>query len=155
MLFATFILTLLPFYHGAMRHLDMAFAEQDTERGAAPLLVDFVILFLEGCIFVAIAALIREPVYFAWGFLVLLTVDVVWGFLAYLAFSANRKTAPELTWCWINLVTICFLVVYFYFEKLFGASPAPVDPFYFSLIILFIASIRTVVDYALTWEMYK
>ncbi|MBK9067349.1 MAG: hypothetical protein IPL76_10780 [Gemmatimonadetes bacterium] len=52
--------TLFPFYHGALRHLDDAYLENENhhiKRGA--LIFDFLLLFLHAMCFVVLALLIQ------------------------------------------------------------------------------------------------
>ena len=57
-----FIATLIPFYHGALRHLDRRYIE---EHGAGlkdgALAADFALLFVEGCFLAAMAYLVATP----------------------------------------------------------------------------------------------
>lgn len=66
-LFFTLVVTLVPFYHGALRHLDVTYVEHggaDVKAGA--LLADFLLLFLEGSLFVGLSVLLGRPEVFAW-----------------------------------------------------------------------------------------
>jgi hypothetical protein len=83
--FLAFIVTLIPFYHGALRHLDITYVEQggkQVRNGA--LFADFAILFIEGCLLLALAVLLSTPQFFAWGLAALLAIDTIWGFAAHL-----------------------------------------------------------------------
>src|SRR6185437_11887329 len=73
LLFAAFVVTLLPFYHGALRHIDDAYIESEganIKDGA--LVVDLILLFIHGIVFVVLALLIAIPDEFAWVLIVLL-----------------------------------------------------------------------------------
>src|SRR5207253_2832610 len=89
LLFIAFIATLFPFYHGALRHLDDAYIENDDRRikdGA--LVLDFVLLFLHAVAFVVLSLLLKKPGQFAWVLAVVLSIDVIWGVFAHFASSA-------------------------------------------------------------------
>ena len=143
--FVSFLVTLIPFYHGALRHLDATYIEQDTRqvRGGA-LLADFVILFIESCILLSIAVLLPKPQFFAYGLVILFALDSIWGFIAHFVFSQVAKTKAEVRWALINIVTALTLSVCLIIISIFQLW----------IIILSVSVIRTVVDYVLCWEFY-
>lgn len=66
LLFLAFICTLFPFYHGALRHLDDAYIENDSDHikdGA--LILDFLLLFFHGMAFVVLSLMLTKPGDFA------------------------------------------------------------------------------------------
>ena len=109
--FLAYMVTLVPFYHGALRHLDATYIEQEgREVRSGALMVDFLLLFIEGCLFIALAALLSDARFFSWGLVALLSVDVVWGFGAHIAFTPSKAEKKETAWAVINLVTVIVLV---------------------------------------------
>lgn len=154
--FFTFLITLIPFYHGALRHLDITYVEQGgrhVRKGA--LLVDFSALFIEGCLFVVLSALLTRPLFFVWGLVALLAFDTIWGVTAYLAFSKEGKPKAELTWALINFVSVVVISIYLIVlgfvpsneVEYVGSLKLSAGMFGFSLS-------RTVVDYILCWDTY-
>lgn len=153
-LFFVLVVTLIPFYHGALRHLDVTYVEhggKDVRAGA--LLADFLLLFLEGSLFVALAVLMARPEVFAWTFVALLVLDTIWGFTAHLAFSKHPVLKAEARWAIINAVAVAVLIL---FLILIGAYPPGVPPTAPGLEVglLMIALVRTVLDYMASWEFY-
>jgi len=76
----TFIVLIIPFYHGAVRHLFATYVEQggsETIKNGA-LLADFFLLFFEGCLFVLMASVLNDTVAFGWVLVALLMLDSVW-----------------------------------------------------------------------------
>jgi hypothetical protein len=101
--FVSYLVTLIPFYHGALRHLDATYVEEGGRQvRSGGLLLDFLVLFLESCLLLALAVLLPSPQLYAWGLVALLSVDIIWGFLAHVAFS---KAGAELKWAYINIAT--------------------------------------------------
>ena len=148
------VVTLVPFYHGALRHLDVTYVEQGgTDVRAGALLADFLLLFFEGSLFVALAVLLERPEVFAWTFVGLLALDTMWGFAAHLAFSRHPKLRAEARWAIINAVTVVVTVI---FLILLGAFPPGTVPQSAGLEIglLGLATLRTVVDYIASWGFY-
>jgi hypothetical protein len=149
-----FLSTLLPFYHGALRHLDVTYVEIAPSQGepkAGAFLADFVILFVESCLFIVLAVKITEPVTFTLVFGGLMLFDAIWGFLAHLAFSGPKKGKQELTWAKINFVTLLVIFAFLYTEGLLDNLKAPVQPLTVALVLFVIALARTVVDYWFSW----
>src|SRR5262249_9038673 len=114
LLFFAFLFTLFPFYHGALRHLDDAYLEnQNPNIKDAALIFDFILLFLHALVFVVLALLLHKPANFAWTLTVLMGMDVVWGI--FVNFGSSTKTnelAPEARWAIINA---CFVLAALFF----------------------------------------
>ena len=68
LLSAALLVTLIPFYHGALRHLDEQYAGAGARQARGFVLVDFLVLFLESCVFLALAVSIARPEVFGWLF---------------------------------------------------------------------------------------
>src|SRR5262249_25322391 len=116
---ATFVIILVPFYHGAVRHLFATYVEHGGSshiRNEA-LLADFFLLFLEGCIFVLLASVLGATEKFAIVLVLLLLLDSVWGFLAWLAFTDAKAKYPEPTWALINFVTAALIGLLLTFDE--------------------------------------
>ena len=88
-----YVVTLVPFYHGAMRHLDVTYrqAEAPPVREGA-LLGDFFLLFVEACLFLALANVIAHTTQATWTFLALFALDGLWGLAAYWVFTRSRRS---------------------------------------------------------------
>ena len=152
LLCVAFVATLLPFYHGAMRHLDKTYLEVDEHAAPKPgaLMADFIILFLEGCIFIVLGTKVAHPVAFTFLFTSLLLLDSVWAFFAHLLSPAPRK--QELTWAGINFVTVLVLGGFIYSRGLIDSLSAPVPPSTIGIVLCVIALARTVIDYWFSWK---
>jgi len=111
LLLVAFIATLLPFYHGALRHLDVTWIEKkghDVKSGA--LLADFLILFVEGGLFLVIARQLSSPFHFGVGLAALLAIDVIWGVVAHVAFTQPGADKAEWKWVQNNVITAIALL---------------------------------------------
>ncbi len=152
-----YVATLLPFYHGAMRHLDdrHASATAGTLNDGA-LLADFIILFIEGCWFIALGALVNQPIRFVQGYALLMAVDVGWGVLAHLAFAQRGASRAELRWAAINFFTAALLfgLMQYYDIVPWMTTGSPQNITKCALTICGIAILRTALDYMLTWRLY-
>jgi len=154
MLFVAFILLIFPFYHGAMRHLDNTYLARNSEdvRDYA-LLLDFLLLFLHGLIFVVISMLFKQPEEFLIFVIVILGIDVLWGFLAHLAFSTERENKPEMSWVKTNAAAAVLLLVFILLEKN-NLKWLNSDRTAYCAIILGAMFFRTAVDYGKNWNFY-
>ena len=152
--FLAFLVTLIPFYHGALRHLDITYVEQAGKQvRAGGLLADFTALFIESCLLLALSLLLPTPQFFAWGLLILLAFDSIWAFAAHLGFSQDRKPKAEPRWASINLVTTGVLAICFVIIGIFPPTAGTGEP-KLAICIIAVSVVRTVVDYVSCWEFY-
>src|SRR5688572_19974848 len=65
--FLAFLVTILPFHQGAVRHLFASYVEEGEKQRiiSGALALDFILLFSQACLFVALATLIEKPQFFA------------------------------------------------------------------------------------------
>jgi hypothetical protein len=167
LLLAAFVVTLIPFYHGAMRHLDDVYlidAAADRVRRVA-LAVDFAFLFAESCVLFAMAHQLANPPRFFLFLVLLLVVDVAWLVGGYVAAQPSHRLAMELqllfrprrgqaiaplVWTKNNLFFIALAIVASLILRLWpGLDEAPSA----ALLTLF-ALARTANDYRLSWDFY-
>jgi len=148
--FGAYFATLLPFYHGALRHLDARYVESGAADPHA-LLGDFIVLFVESCVFFALALLLPSPSFFTCALITLLIVDAVWGFVARLIFTPAK---PETHWALINICTAVLLIILL--AVMDGLPPRIPDQANTALgyVVLAVAVLRTVVDYKVTSSFY-
>jgi hypothetical protein len=153
-LFIAFIFLIFPFYHGAMRHLDSTYLTSDSKdvRDYA-LLVDILLLFTHGVFFVVISMLLKQPDEFLLFIMIILAIDVVWGFMAHLAFSPDKDHKAETSWAKINLAALIFMFIFSLVEEntLNWLSNKPIN---YCSIILVIVFVRTLADYGMNWKFY-
>jgi hypothetical protein len=150
--FLTFIVIIIPFHQGAVRHLFATYVEDGgssrIKRGA--LALDFVILFVEACLLVALALLIQKTILFVTALIGLLALDSVWGFMATLAFTGGQAQAAERKWSIINVVAIATLILMYIFgPRLVGGWNYEME-----IAVLVICALRTIIDYYACWEFY-
>jgi hypothetical protein len=154
LLFGAFVATLLPFYHGALRHLDDAYLENESSQikdGA--LIVDFLLLFFHAMAFVVLALLIHRPVDFAWLLIAVLAIDVIWAIFTHFASSSAAAGGAEGKWGLINLMFVGVAVVYLVIQGIYFGTGSPDDAKVAVPIFVF-AVIRTMVDYVWCRRFY-
>lgn len=144
LLSAALLVTLIPFYHGALRHLDEQYSGTDARGARGFVLVDFLVLFLESCLFLALAVSIARPEVFVWLFFALLALDVVWVVLTSKVLGDGSGLAAQRMWRNINLVAAVVLLL----------ASLTVDVGSLSYLILAVALARTGADYGFTWRYY-
>lgn len=149
---AALFVTIIPFYHGAMRHLDQRYVE---ERGAGvrrgALLADFVILFAEACIFTGMALQLASIESFAMWLGVLLMVDALWGILVHACLVKASTGIPELGWAGLNVGASLVLWAWIYYSRSSQASQWAEG---LALGCFAIALVRTMIDYWKFWAFY-
>jgi hypothetical protein len=152
--FVAYLVTLVPFYHGALRHLDTTYFEDiGTRTKPGALMLDWGLLFVESCLLLGLAVLLQRPEAFSLLICGLLGFDAAWAFLASLAFApAGKKHRAEAKWGWINFITALVLAI----SLLYLASLDPSKPieFYRWIIVLLLLIARTVCDYGTCWNYY-
>lgn len=153
LLFSAFIATLFPFYHGALRHIDDAYIESDgTNIKDGALVVDLILLFVHGIVFVVLALLIAKPSEFAWILIVLLATDVLWGIFAHFAVSTSSGLSAELKWLLINFAVVGLLTWYLVANDINFRDTKNTLPL---VIVVFVACvIRSIVDYISCAKFY-
>ena len=147
-----FLVLVIPFYHGAVRHLFATYVENggSTRIKSGALLADFVLLFVEGCLFVMIALLIGATEKMAWATVALLVLDSVWGFLAWLAFTGAHAQFAEKRWALINCVTaVAVSVLLIFGEQTFHNNLRMAQ-----WGIVAVLTLRTIIDYVSCWDFY-
>lgn len=146
LLFIAFVVTLFPFYHGALRHLDDAYIENANRHiKDSALVIDFLLLLLHGIAFVLLSILIAVPNHFAWALIVLLSIDVVWGVFVHFGSSSRYEQTAEWKWTLINLVFVFLSVWYLVAYDIYIAPMS--DPLTLSIPIAIACTFRTLVDY--------
>jgi hypothetical protein len=150
--FLSFLIIIIPFHQGAVRHLFATYVEGGAstriQRGA--LAFDFLILFVEGCLFVALALLIEKPNLFTIVIIALLALDCVWGFLATIAFVGAQAQTAEKKWSIINLAAAAILVLAY----IFGPPLLQGWNIEMKIVVLLICLLRTITDYYWSWDFY-
>jgi len=154
LLFGAMLITLVPFYHGGLVHLDVTYIKKDSaghgKNGAH--LFAFVILFLESCLLVTSAFLscYQKITPFAVMLAILLVVDVLWALATHLWLgTANDKQKIGLRWALINFVSLMVVT-----PMLFVTNHYAVPDLWFASGLLAGSLIRTCCDYKFCWEFY-
>jgi hypothetical protein len=140
------LLTLIPFYHGALRHLDEQYVIAKVQRARrASVLADFLILFLESCAFLILAVSLERPRTFAWFFFGLLALDVAWALLTRRVLALNSDSLDaQKAWGRTNTAAAVAMVLFI----IFGSRAA------LWYAVFSIAMVRTAIDYLFTWRYY-
>jgi len=155
--FVAFLATVLPFYHGALRHLDNMYRVGQNQRsGGGLLFADFLALFTEACLLIAMAASLDRPRRVLILLLLLLLLDIVWlEFFVRVAAPRIRPDAVAKTWghrAWV-LVNTPFLILGVLLLLLHGGG-AEEGALGLASLVGGLALARTVVDYAWSWRFY-
>lgn len=147
-----FVATLVPFYHGAMRHLDKTYIEDQgafVRRGA--LLSDFLLLFIEAGILLGMALHLAELERFVLWLAVLLVFDSVWGVVVLIILTTKPRGWPEFKWAIVNVPTALALGAVLLVADRIGTTQ---DSTVLIVMAPSLAIIRTVIDYAWSWSFY-
>lgn len=148
-----FLATLVPFHHGAIRHLWDAYLENKNDHiRLGAVIPDFALLFLHALGFVVLALLLGFPGQFAWSLIVLLSVDSLWGAYAYFAASSRIGPSYEGRWAVLNFGSVALLAAYLIMNSVgleTGATEAELP-----VLLLLFAVVRTAGDYLWCGRFY-
>ncbi len=167
-LFVVFLVTVIPFFHGALRHMDDAYLDESSPapRNGA-LFADFALLCIEGCLLLALATSVGTPKRFLGIWITLLGLDACWAVGTHLVFSteAGRRlstlrglltaranlVSAHLEWAAINVCASLAVAIYV-------AGTAVLDVFdrddFTVVFILVLGVARTAIDYVTSWSFY-
>lgn len=140
--FVAFVVTLIPFYHGALRHVDEAYIFTRVRPRDLTFLVDYLILFSEAGVLFLLALVIDEPQSFLYVFALLLLVDLAWAIMTH--FLTNRFEEVR-TWATINFVSLLVMALIHWTPMLDAAEP---------VYLVVLAVLRTAADYTFAWKFY-
>lgn len=143
--FLSFIVTVVPFFHGANRYLDDKYILSSKAAPRGALLFDFCMLFLEalGIFVLAMFARIDNNFYAVLAGILLL--DIVW--VLSTCVSSQEKKLPIKWWAVVNIMTL-FCIFIFLWSSLW---PSDVSK---SWMLMAICLVRTALDYMLVWRFY-
>ncbi len=149
------ILTVIPFYHGANRYLDATYVTGERYAVRLALLLDFVMLFLEGLIFFGIAMLSYNENYFYTALAVVLVFDAIWVVSTKITERISDIELPShkiYVWAILNIITAFLICVFTWSNILVGEFWS--TKLAKSISLVSIVALRTTLDYILMWEFY-
>jgi hypothetical protein len=144
----TLVFTIVPFYHGANGHLDQTYLFSPPRIDKRPaLIVDFLMLFLEGVVFLVLALSLTNAQRFGQTFIALLLIDIVWGIFVYFASVDRNAASPVKSWIALNVIAVAVLYVSQH-TNLLNSEQARLT------FLGGTAVVRTAVDYITCWDFY-
>lgn len=153
LLFVCFVVTLFPFFHGALRHLDDAFIENESQNiKTGALIIDFALLFLHALAFVVLSQLLQRPSHFAWLLIIVLLIDVVWGIFAHFGSSSGSKLSAEFKWTVINFIFVGIVAAYLVGNDIYLDHNG--DALKLSILLSIACVLRSTIDYVWCRELY-
>ena len=153
LLFLCFVITLFPFFHGALRHLDDAFNENvNANIRTGALIIDFALLFLHALAFVVLSQLLQHPLLFAWFLIAVLAIDVLWGVFAHFGSSSPRELSADWKWTIINFIFIGIAALYLVSNDIFLDYNS--HTLKLSILLAVACVLRTAADYVWCSDLY-
>lgn len=144
------VITLVPFYHGTLRHFESVYVEEPRRTGESErsgrLFLDFALLFVEGCLLLAAAKLVERPVAFTVTLSLVCLLDAIWGYTGLLISNQERAST---TWARINTVASAAFAGLVWFRL--AVEP---ESWVLPTLVLMVSVIRTLVDYLTSWGFY-
>lgn len=163
-LFLAFLVTLIPYFHGALRHLDRTWIENADTATPDRMMIDFIALFAQVCLLFLLGKFELSPRPFLVTLILLLLLDSIWAAIStgleWFHFPSLRTGKGAIahvfhwegglrSWFWTNLVIAAVGLAMLY---IFDRTDA--DPLTISWIICLLCVVRTVIDYTASWNFY-
>jgi hypothetical protein len=147
------LFTIVPFYHGANRYLDSTYVTG--ERSAKPhaLILDFVILFLEGLIFFILSLLILNTQLFFTLLAFLFIIDAGWVWIT--RYTSTGETEIDnlyISWSIVNFIAAGLLLISMW-SNLLNWSLWKTETVEL-IFVLMVVVIRSILDYVTVWNFY-
>jgi hypothetical protein len=142
--FIAFLVTIVPFFHGANRHLDEVYIFGKSVVKDFALLIDFLFFFLHGAVFYWLALVIQHPRHFFRVYCFLLVLDILWAVGVF--FYADTGWRKVRKWTVINLATVGIALIILNTPLLTADSQLHA--------LGTVAVLRSVFDYVLQWSTY-
>jgi hypothetical protein len=153
LLFVSFVVTLFPFFHGALRHLDDAFVENESSHiKTGAFIIDFALLFLHALAFVVLSQLLKRPSHFAWFLIAVLAIDVVWGVFTHFGSSSGGRLSAEWKWTIINFFFIALVSGYLVSQGIY--LDRTTDLMKLSILLTIACVSRSTIDYVWCRDLY-
>jgi hypothetical protein len=165
LMMTAFLATIIPFFHGGLRHLDDVYLisppQREMSRFALP--VDFLLLFLESVLVLGMAHRLTDPANLLAFLIFLLVVDIVWAIVTpllidrvtlvktlqdsvpKLSFSSDTETA----WAQNNILFLPLAIICWFALDNFDFSVTTS-----AIVISLFALMRTANDYRVSWLFY-
>jgi hypothetical protein len=152
-LFFGFMATLVPFFHGALRHLDDVYIENDTSQlKQGTFIFDFALLLLHALAFLVLAQLLAHPTDFAYFLICVLALDIVWGIFAYVSAGGRQGLSATSRWSIINFVFVVVVLLYLVANDLAPGATAQDEKL--SALLALACLARSTVDYVWCRDFY-
>jgi hypothetical protein len=149
--FFTFFITIVPFFHGMNRHLEVAHANGDSKHPKLFLLLDFYAFFALSLFFLALGTQITHGLAFFWVLMWLFIADFLWALLSKLFIKSGQL------WWWIVLDFVSIIYLYLALSS-WDNAPAWVPAFSVTTIeychLPLFAILRTALDYVVNRKFY-
>lgn len=153
LMFLSFAVTVIPFYHGANRYLDSTYVTNEKQPKQYALLIDFLMLFTEGLLLFILAMTSDNPMIFYSLLAGLFIFDAGWVGLTRLIKVDEEAAGPKyLKWAGIN-VFAAILIFVFVWSRLFSWE-LWLNPYVKNIALFLVAIVRTIYDYRSVWSFY-
>jgi len=155
LLFFLFILNVIRFHHGNVRHLDTTYTSDPGKvaivhkpvGASGKTALDFFVIFFQSVVFAVLSFLLKQPNSFFALFAALIAVDVLWYLAVHGMVTDKSRFLHQKRWSINNVATLLALLI------VLAHSARIANSFHF-YICFFLVLLNTVVDFAISWEFY-
>ena len=144
----SFLFTVVPFFHGANRYLDATYVTGERVANYRALLIDFIVLFIEGLVLFGLSMVINNLTVFYTLLASLLALDIAWVGSTQLTAEKEADKVPKFKkWASINALAIAAISISVW-------SRLWVSEIVKNIMLTLIVIARTIYDYISVWEFY-
>lgn len=147
------LVTIIPFYHGANRYLDATYVTGERTAKSSALMLDFIVIFLEGLIFFVLALLIANTTAFFTGLALLFFLDSAWVALTRVTSESPLDRGREYATWSISNIAAGVIILLFIWSNLLSWEIWPTLEIA-AVAVGVVALLRTIIDYATVWNFY-
>jgi hypothetical protein len=140
-LLIAFVATLVPFFHGAQRHLEAVHLSSEVKPRPAIVFFDYMMMFLEGVFFSLLGMAVGNDRSFLHILTWLISIDLFWAGCSYVALKRNPVIVP---WIILDLVSLALIALLW----------RSISADWWSVALAYGAVIRTIIDYGWNWDFY-
>ena len=153
----TFVITIIPFYHGMERHLyetHIAGNQIDRPTGGkpSPVLFDVFTFMIEGGLLFALGRSLDSPDTFLTIWSLLIAVDIAWSLIVYKIQRSEKPIWAKNNVVWVVIAWIAFFISPYFLE--WREYDSKFQPLVTAGLVGLAEILRSIFDYVMHWKFY-
>lgn len=154
-LFTIFLMNVIRFHHGNVRHLDTTYKEElgkvnithKPVGSSGKTALDFFVIFIQSILFAWMSFLLKVPTEFFGLFTLVLLIDILWYLTVHGMAKDKESFQHQKRWTINNIVSLLLLIALFLKADKIGIT-------WFTYASAIVAGSNSVVDFWISWSFY-